>query len=440
VIFLLLVLTPLVVHAQSVQEALLRAKPAVAVVVAEVVADVTADCGAGQRRTAQAAPFRETGTGWFIASSGWLITNAHVVAAVQEPSPHMETTLRESGIAAACGDARAVRGVEVKTASSVFVILSNGRRLTARIVKYSPPVAGEAMSGRNLALLRVEASDMPTLPLGGSARTKIGDPLHTIGFPNVVMSHELLSASAQVEASITSGSISGFKEDVSGQAVIQTDASAAAGDSGAPAVNERGQVIGVLTFVSRAPAEGGVVQGFNFIIPISAILDFVKDAGFTPGEAGAFNRAWWAALGAFFAGDYAGASGPLREANRIVPDLPDVRRIAAENDERIKNPPPRPFPWRAMGLALTAVGAIASTFAWTDWWKRNRFRVRPRDVARWLDSGESAPVVLDVRDSDTYRRSPVRIARALHVPAERLEQGDAVVPVETDRAVVAYCT
>src|SRR5438105_2717578 len=148
VAFLLFVVTPLVAQAQSVQEALLRAKPAVAVVVTEVVADVTADCGAGQRRTAQAAPFRETGTGWFIAPSGWLITNAHVVAAVQEPSPRLEVTLRESGIAAACGDASAVRGTQVKTTSSVSVILSNGRRLPARIVKYSPPVAGQAMSGR----------------------------------------------------------------------------------------------------------------------------------------------------------------------------------------------------------------------------------------------------------------------------------------------------
>jgi rhodanese-related sulfurtransferase len=71
--------------------------------------------------------------------------------------------------------------------------------------------------------------------------------------------------------------------------------------------------------------------------------------------------------------------------------------------------------------------------------KRNRFRVRPEDIARQLDSGENGPVLLDVRDSDTYRQSPVRIPRALHVPVERLTAG-TTLPIETNRRVVAYCT
>ena len=59
--------------------------------------------------------------------------------------------------------------------------------------------------------------------------------------------------------------------------VIQTDASAAFGNSGGPAVNSRGSVVGVLTFVSLAPgAEGTIVQGFNFVIPSEAVRDFVQ--------------------------------------------------------------------------------------------------------------------------------------------------------------------
>jgi len=65
--------------------------------------------------------------------------------------------------------------------------------------------------------------------------------------------------------------------------------------------------------------------------------------------------------------------------------------------------------------------------------------VRPEDIARQLDSCENGPVLLDARDSGTYRQSPVSIPRALHVPAERLDAG-TTLPIETNRPVVAYCT
>ena len=60
------------VHAQthiSVQEALLRAKPAVVLVIAEVSAEVILDCGAGPTKVTPPV-FRETGTGWFVDGDG----------------------------------------------------------------------------------------------------------------------------------------------------------------------------------------------------------------------------------------------------------------------------------------------------------------------------------------------------------------------------------
>ena len=82
----------------------------------------------------------------------------------------------------------------MKIEPRAWVVLQNGKRLPATIAKYSPPIAGEAMSGRDLALLRVETVDMPILPLGDSNGLKIGDKLSVIGFPNVVANHELMES------------------------------------------------------------------------------------------------------------------------------------------------------------------------------------------------------------------------------------------------------
>jgi len=86
---------------------------------------------------------------------------------------------------------------------TAWVVLQNGIPLPATIAKYSPPVAGEAMSGpRPRAAGAWKRSDMPILPLGDSTALKIGDKLSIIGFPNVVASHELLDKSAKPQASV----------------------------------------------------------------------------------------------------------------------------------------------------------------------------------------------------------------------------------------------
>ena len=263
--------------APSVQEILLRAKPAVALVVSEVAAEVTVTCPAGGKQQVSPAPFRETGTGWFIHPNGWLVTNGHVVSSAHQPKDELAQELLQRGVRQACGDvsdrdfAAAVARATIKLDPSISVLLANGMRLGATVSKYSPPVAGEAMSGRDLALLKLEAADMPTLSLGDSPNANIGDKIHILGFPGVVLSHELLNASAKVEASVTNGAISGFKQDVANQLVIQVDAPAAWGNSGGPAVGSDGAVLGVLTFVSLGSgSQGTIVQGFNFIIPSAA--------------------------------------------------------------------------------------------------------------------------------------------------------------------------
>ena len=440
-----LLLVPVAAAARepSLQEVLLRAKPAVAMVVAEVASEVALDCGDGRTQTTTPAPVRETGTGWFIAPDGWLITNGHVVASAHQPPAALRAGQAEKAVRAACGrplPAVAARA-RVTLQPSLFVILSNGIRLPATVAKFSAPAAGVAMSGRDLALLRLEASDMPLLQLADSSRLQIGDRLHIVGFPGVVLTHELLNASAKVEATVTNGAVSGFKQDVANQTVIQTDAAAASGVSGGPVLNSAGDVVGVLTFVSSSDSDGSeAVQGFNFVIPSAAVKEFVAGTDVAKSGKSRFNAAWYAGLAAFFDGDYAAAARHLNEANRLLPELPDVRRVTAENSELLKNPPPRPFPWALVaGLILIASLGVYGVM-WARRWQRNRFRIAPSEVARLLDAAPAPPMIIDARDADTYQKSPVRIPNAVHVTAQELESGITKLLIDAGRTVIAYCT
>jgi S1-C subfamily serine protease len=202
----------------TVQEALQRAKPAVVLVVAEVASEVTLDCGSGSGPQKITPPvFRETGTGWFLDADGWLITNGHVVQPAHEPPRWLANQQAQRAVTTAClpqvlkkmglqpGDAsdreeaakRRLLDAVLPTAKvnlqpQIFVVTAKGR-LKAEVKKYSPPVS--EMSAKDLALLKVAGDSFPVLPLADSRGVQVGDPVHILGFPGVVLTHELLSQS-----------------------------------------------------------------------------------------------------------------------------------------------------------------------------------------------------------------------------------------------------
>src|SRR5215467_5880597 len=148
-------LMPTTASALSVQEAILRAKPAVALITARIDAEVTLNCGAGPVNV-QPRPFVETGTGWFIDGRGWLITNAHVVDPVHRQPAWVTHELKKMAIETGCVDpalrsrglmkgarpdvedqirrdasARAIDGAKVNATKQLIVSLSNGVKLPA---------------------------------------------------------------------------------------------------------------------------------------------------------------------------------------------------------------------------------------------------------------------------------------------------------------------
>ena len=461
-------LTPAPVSADlqtvSVQELVLRAKPAVALVTTRVDAEVTLNCGAGPV-TVKPSPFQETGTGWFIDGRGYLITNAHVVDPAHRLPPWVVHELKRNAVDQACvepilmkqGLTRGQRpeaedqirrrvdmaSVKLKPLPQVTVLLSNGTVLTATIQKFSPPLlldmAGKpvADSGRDLALLRVKDGVYPALGLSDE-EAKIGDPLRILGFPGVVLSHELLNKSAALDASVTSGTVSGLKMDAIGQDVIQTDAPAAPGNSGGPAVGHSGSVVGVLTFVSLSPSGGSIVQGFNFLIPARDIKKFLEGTEVKAGES-RFNPVWAAGVSDLLNERYRSAAAKFAEANKLLPDLVDVKRALAEAEFKVKNPPPRPFPWAWVTVALALASGGGYGAMWYHRWQRNRFRIKASEVVRMLEEGVN-PLLVDVRKASAQQTSPLKIPGAISITPDALARGETGVEVDVNRAVVAYCS
>jgi S1-C subfamily serine protease/rhodanese-related sulfurtransferase len=455
-------------HAQqalTVQETNLRAKPATVLIISEVSAEVSLNCGGGVQ-TITPTSFKETGTGWFIDPTGWVITNGHVVQPAHETPRWLVNQMAQRAVTTACMEAalkaaglqpgdrpdqedtlkrrlldKVLPTVKVTIKPEISVKLSNGVRLKAEVKKYSPPASTEpgAPSARDLALLKVPDGNYPVLPLS-DATVQIGDPIRILGFPGVVLSHELLNQSASVDASVTTGAISGLKQDKANHPFIQTDASAAWGNSGGPAINPKAELVGVLTFVSLAPGpEGGIVQGFNFIIPSQAVRDFVSGTPVKIGGMGRFNPVWYAGLRAFFTDDYKGAVQRFEEADRLLSNLPDVKRILSEAREKVKNPPPRPFPWFwvAVGVTLLSLAGYGTQFYIR--WQRNRYRVTPSEVIH-LQEGGKQPTILDVRRAEAYEALPLKIPSSVRLDPEELDTGLSGLELDTTRPVVAYCT
>jgi rhodanese-related sulfurtransferase len=454
-------------RALSVQEAIQLATPAVALITASVGAEVTMNCGEGPV-TVTPAPFIETGTAWFVDGRGYLITNAHVVDPVQRLPPWVTHELKKKAIEQACVDPalkaqRLVRGerpdveerirrqasdrglatAKLKPIPQLSVLLSDGTRLDAEVKKFSAPVytdsTGRPMldSGRDLALIQVKAGAYPALALA-SRMPRIGDSVRILGFPGVVLSHELLNETAAREASATNGAVSGLKQDAIGQDLVQTDAPAAFGNSGGPAISDDSTVLGVLTFISRAQ-DGSIVQGFNFLIPARDVNTFLEGTGVVPGRDSGFNSAWVAGLHALFTEHYSQAAAKLAEANKILPNLPSVKRALAEAEFKVKNPPPRPFPWIwvAIGVTVVSVGVYGAMLA-QRWWK-NRYRILPTQVIGLMESGRS-PVLIDVRTKGDYETSPLKLPRAIRLSPEEVDTGRVDLTAEKMQILVAYDT
>ena len=264
-----------------------------------------------------------TGSGFFLTPDGYIATNAHVVDDIHGGDDKAKEALTKQVWGKIydvykeqlnkMGEAKAIEvlrsAVLVDFHKLNFVVLPNGDHLQYDIKAFGAPVG----QGKDCAILKVVTENAPTLPIGDSTKVQVQEHILAIGYPGVADLEGLLDEKSQLEASVTSGTVSAIKHTADGEQVLQTDAPISHGNSGGPAIDEHGEVIGLTTF-----GDAKEVQGFNFLVSSQMVMEFVRQAGAKP-EVSITNGLWREALALYWDGEYTDALKKLEELLQTYP-------------------------------------------------------------------------------------------------------------------------
>src|SRR5512139_700632 len=178
--------------------------------------------GPGGSGPIQEIPARGAGSGFIVSSDGYILTNAHVV----------------------------------KGADQVEVKLIDKRKFTAKVVG--------ADSRTDVAVIKITASNLPTVKLGDPDKLRVGEAVVAIGSP------------FGFENSVTAGIVSAKGRSLPSESYvpyIQTDVPINPGNSGGPLFNMKGEVVGIN---SQIYSRSGGYQGVSFAIPIDVAMDVAE--------------------------------------------------------------------------------------------------------------------------------------------------------------------
>ena len=213
-----------VVHIKSTQESKIQ-NVTVRDPFYEFFGDMFGNRGGGQQRQVQTPERVGFGSGVIISKDGYIVTNNHVI----------------------------------DKADVISVKLNDGREFQGRIIGTDPST--------DLALVKIEGDDLPTIPVGDSDRLKIGEWVLAVGNP--------FNMTSTVTAGIVSAkarSLGVYNKGV--ESFIQTDAAINQGNSGGALVNARGELVGINS-VLYSPT--GSYSGYGFAIPTSIMTKVIAD-------------------------------------------------------------------------------------------------------------------------------------------------------------------
>lgn len=219
---------------QLLQEAVAKVTPAVVSVIgSEPVTYLQLQPGSGLVATPTVEEVSR-GTGFFVRSNGYMVTNKHVV---DDPDLFYEA------------------------------VLSDGKRMPVSVVWQSPDEDPE----KDLAILKVEGTGYPRVSLGNSDSLRLAQTVFAVG-----------NALGRFENTVSVGVISGINREITitdkGRTqkfanIIQTDAAINTGNSGGPLVSLSGEVVGVSVAVARG------AQNIGFALPVNELKAALASLG-----------------------------------------------------------------------------------------------------------------------------------------------------------------
>lgn len=181
--------------------------------------------GYGQQRRVRTQPKVGIGSGVIISKDGYIVTNNHVI----------------------------------NKADEISVTLNDNREFKGRLIGADPDT--------DLALVKIEGENLPTIPIGDSDALKVGEWVLAVGNPfnlTSTVTAGIVSAKAR-SLGVYNGGIESF---------IQTDAAINQGNSGGALVNAKGELVGINS-VLTSPT--GAYTGYGFAIPTSIMVKIVSD-------------------------------------------------------------------------------------------------------------------------------------------------------------------
>ena len=214
---------------------------------AEIFGDIFGNGGRQQRRV-QTQPRVGFGSGVIISKDGYIVTNNHVIDGADE----------------------------------IIVKLNDNREFKGRMIGTDP--------NSDLALVKIEGDDFPTIPVGDSDALKVGEWVLAVGNPfnlTSTVTAGIVSAKARTLGVYGIGGVESF---------IQTDAAINQGNSGGALVNAKGELVGINAVLSSPT---GAYAGYGFAIPTSVMTKVVSDLK----QYGTVQRALLGIKGTSLAGD-----------------------------------------------------------------------------------------------------------------------------------------
>ena len=170
-----------------------------------------------------------SGSGVIIRPDGYIVTNNHVV----------------------------------ENASKVSVTLNNDKVYEATVVGTDPAT--------DVALIKIDATDLPVIEMGDSDALRLGEWVLAIGSP---LSYNLRSTITAGIVSAKGRSMPSNSGEFKIESFIQTDAAVNPGNSGGALVNKKGQLVGINTAII---SQTGSYSGYSFAVPVNIVKKVVED-------------------------------------------------------------------------------------------------------------------------------------------------------------------